>query len=75
MQIRSHWVPAFTGTTVFNGCCNICRPGENRGPVSFARLFNYFTIWASSPFLYFSATFSSAIGLILPAWPSQPNDR
>ncbi len=33
----------------------------------------YCTTWASLPDLYCSAISFSAIGLILPAWPSQPN--
>lgn len=36
---------------------------------------DYFTICARSPLLYFSAILSRATGLILPACPSQPNDR
>src|SRR3569623_194632 len=44
----------------------LCRPAS--------ALF-YCTICESSPFLYFSAIFSSGIGLMRAAWPSQPKAR
>jgi hypothetical protein len=52
------------------------KPGlANPGPGRIWRVIAYCTICDNSPFLYFSAIFSSGIALILPACPSQPKER